>query len=463
MRIRSPWTLGVCAALLGSVVLLSGPAARAKQGTVKLTDGRTLEGDITETGDKIIVKMKGGQATLNRQAVAPNGITYGDNPAAEFDQRMGELAPTDAAGRVKLAHWAFDHKLYDQALQAVDSALEIDRRNQEARDLRVTIEQQVQMQRKVGSANGGGGDTGAATTTPPPATARPAGARAPATTAPAATRPDTGGGPPRRMVTPAEVNRIRQVEWRDGENNVRVKIDANIRKRFLDNNAEYSPQQFQRLTPVQQARAILTKGSPEMQQQVTIMSDPPTLLEFRRQVERVILPGCASTQCHGSPGAGLFLYNPADNDQQAYTNFLLLQDYETSVNGKKRAMIDRSRPEDSLLLQYGLPREVADFAHPNVNGYRPVFRGRKDPRFVEVANWASQSLAPVKPEYGIDLTGEGGGNNAAAAAPAGDRAPAETEAPPPAAPPPEQAPPARGGRGTGRGAGTPRAGTGAPR
>jgi len=97
---------------------------------------------------------------------------------------------------------------------------------------------------------------------------------------------------------------------------------------------------------------------------------------------------------------GVFLF-PRDKDSARIemTNFFILT--QTQVDGKP--MIDRNSPEDSLLLQWGLPREDAKYAAPEVEGWRPFFKGTDDPRFNELADWI-RSLVRGNQEtnYGID-------------------------------------------------------------
>ena len=63
-------------------------------------------------------------------------------------------------------------------------------------------------------------------------------------------------------------------------------------------------------------------------------------------------------------------------------------------------MMDRTKPEMSLLLQYGLPDQTADIKHPHVRGYNGIYRGRDDVKYRAVLAFL-QSLRPVQPDYGI--------------------------------------------------------------
>jgi hypothetical protein len=103
------------------------------------------------------------------------------------------------------------------------------------------------------------------------------------------------------------------------------------------------------------------------------------------------------------------LFNPADNEPAAYTNFYILQQHVKQApqqpgpfgRGELR-MIDRARPDQSLLVQYMLPPTIAEHDHPQVPGYRPIVRGREDPVYLRTIDWIGKSLEPVEPDYGID-------------------------------------------------------------
>jgi hypothetical protein len=94
-----------------------------------------------------------------------------------------------------------------------------------------------------------------------------------------------------------------------------------------------------------------------------------------------------------------------------YTNFLLVQGYKPKkpIEGKDYVMLDRVNPEDSLLLLYGLPQQDSPLPHPKVKNFRPIFKGRNDPKYKAIVDWATHTLAPIAPDYGIDLTQEAEG------------------------------------------------------
>jgi hypothetical protein len=167
-----------------------------------------------------------------------------------------------------------------------------------------------------------------------------------------------------------------------------------------------------------------------MRRDVRIVSDPSSMLDYRRSVQPLMLQSCATSNCHGAAGAGgLMFFSPADNENVSYTNFFILQTYSRKATeqpgpfgaGEQRR-IDRVAPVRSLLLQYGLPVSIADRDHPKISGYRPVFRNRDDNAYGRLFEWIHDGLKhPLgTDDYGISYTpptGRGGGRAAPATNP----------------------------------------------
>jgi hypothetical protein len=429
---------------LACLALLAGSAAAgvawARIGTVTTITGERYDGDVVERGDEVVVTMKGNiPITRKRNEVQ---IEYAASTAEQFQQRLAKLDKKDSNGRVELARWAIDRREPDLALDALDEAIDVNPSNEDAIMLRTVVEKQRRIQQIPDAKAGRPTVTTAAlaapaagaapapqsadrtgrrpAASPPPAAGTPsdnaaAGARRPEGTRPAAaTKPK---GPVKtRLVTPAEINHIRQLELQAKEQ-VQVRFINDVKHRYQQNSG-IAPQEFNKMTPLEQAREILANGGTKMHADVLIKSDPASLAQFKRDVQRTILPGCATTACHGTVGkaGNFFLHNPAAKEAETYTNFMLLQDYPIStgdkspeqarvtVDGRDYAMLDRQRPANSLLLLYGLPQKDSPLAHPDAQGYKSIFKGRNDPKYQAVYNWMHDTLAPVPPEYGIDLT-----------------------------------------------------------
>jgi hypothetical protein len=460
-RLPSRGATGAAALLL--IVTLASPLP-ARPGRVVAPDGKTLEGDVTENPkDNSVEIVSGGRTYKFNKAALKGEVEYDDSipvepktkpqprqpqpPAGqqprgqmsaeeEFEKRRAALAPTDVRGHVGLARTAFDRGEYEIARDLAQEALKIDPRNQEAQDLLRTIDAQRKLNRR--PPPGRQPPQGGQNTLPPNQAPN---ARAEDMQNPPARRPQQGGGgntnslvPP---LSPDEVNRVRVLEWR-GDRGVRIRLMNDVKRRYLA-RADMQPAEFNKLDAVDQAWEIRQKGSDELLNDVRITNDPPAMHEYRTLVQRQVLATCATAACHGG-GAGserFSLHPKADKEAEAYANFLTLDKYVYKPEkGREASMIDRNRPEDSLLIQFGLPPDVSNMPHPQVEGFRPLFRTVQEPRYRQFVRWIADSLSPLREDYGVPFNAARGAER-----PAGARQPAAPEQPAPEDPA-DAAPPA---------------------
>jgi hypothetical protein len=406
-RIANPRTLLVW---LAAGVLCLGLLAHGatKPGVVKTRTGLTHEGEVEQlpNGNVIVTSRAGVVVTIPRDNVA--SVEYVSKSFLEqFKERRAKLDPSDLKGRLDLARFALEHKEYQLALMMADEAMEIAPSNQDAQTLRETIRQQARLDR----AHPPGGDK------PPPATAP---ATNPAATAPASapsTAPAVLNPFERRFLTPDDIQQIRRAELKPGDS-ARVAIPNDVRRAYAA-QAGVSFAQFSAQPAVEQALEILSKGDDQMRKQVKISSDPEAIVRYK-QVQTIVLSGCATTSCHGgAAGGGLVLF-PAENDAASYTNFYILSKYARSVNGgggggggsgngggffggaAEKKLIDRGRGEQSLLIQYGLPETKATHKHPKVANFRPAFRDPNEPNARRIIAWMNDVLKPIEPTYEIN-------------------------------------------------------------
>lgn len=373
------------------VVLMGSAALAAQRGIVKFKDGRpAMEGDVEEKTDSVTVSRPAGdrniQIEIPRDAIA--SIEYVGNLEAEYNAKVAKLDPKDVKGRLDLARWAFDRRKWDWARAQAEAALAIEPNSKEATDLRDTISLQIRLEMKT-----------------PPTTGK----------APPTTTTDVRpvGTVEQRFLTAEQINRIRQKEIiTDREKNLSIDVNRDLQRRFT-NAVNIEASKFAAYKPIEQWKEIEAHRNQKFIDEVKIRSDPASMLAFRSKVLPTVIAGCSSANCHGGPqGGGLILY-PATNDESTYTNFYILQQYSRKIEpvqptiGKGPVawkMIDRTQPAQSLLLQYGLPTDIADADHPQVSGWKPLFANARDQRYVQVIDWIQNSLSPIEPEYGIQYT-----------------------------------------------------------
>lgn len=383
MTRQSLW-LGVMA-LAG--VLLGGSMLLGKPGVVTMPGNppAVFIGDVDEVsqpGKVVVTDQAGKKLIFNRAGV--QSLKYFATPQEEFDARLGALPAQDTRGRLALVKWAFDLKQYDLAEKALDTVRTADPRTYDI------------WKKAIDAAK------------PPPVVAtRPvvvAPQTRPATPDPV---PPVGARSklPIRQVTAEEISHIRRLELRTGDR-VTARVPPDVRASFLASNA-IDPAQARNLNAQDLAAAIMKFGTPAMREQVVIATDPSALMEYKQKTNKVITTSCATAACHATAGSGgnLLLFT-GDTEPAVYSNFVILSGFTRKHDDVEYLMIDRTRPEESLLANYVLPPDLTKMPHPEVKGYRGAVRNMSDPRYQEILRWQGQTLLPVAPSHGIDLTTE---------------------------------------------------------
>lgn len=365
--------IGLGLLVLGSTLLY------ARQGTVVTKDGHSYDGDVVEEGDSVEISGVAGfpgPVKVNKANVA--SLSYADKVADDVRAALKKLDAKDVKSRLELAKVAIQAHAYEAARDVLAEAAAIEPKNVEVSELMLQVTPHL----------------------PLPAT-KPA-------TVPTTVPVSPDKQPPvaamaKRQVTPAEINVIRQCEWR-GEDDaaVKIQIKPDVKKKFLDSYPDMTPAEFNRMTANQQAALILAKGTPAMIGGVQISTDPASVAEFKKSVNQIVVHNCA-TQCHSGTKAGTFTLVPSLTNAGIYTNFLMLQQH--AAGGAGAPLVDRVNPDASMLLQYMLDPALTTTPHPPVKDFRPPVRSKNDPRYQTVLHWI-QSLNPIVPHYGIDLTRE---------------------------------------------------------
>jgi hypothetical protein len=371
---------GLCGLLLASVTL-------AQPGVVKTRDGQTLEGEITESGDQVIVERKGIRAVIDRIDV--RSISYANTIEQEYQRRYAKLAAYDVHGRIDLAQWVFQNKAYGLALEVLADAKKLQPLSEEVADMIRTVDRQMYLDQREARKH-----------SPVQLAANDRDPRTPPATAPTS-RPAIKRAT--RVVTPDEINLIRQDEWRAADQPVRITFKNDVRRTF-EVQQNISPTEFNRGTPTQQAWVILQNGSPEMKKNVIINNDPPALIGYRT-IQTSLIGACAACHTADKQAGNFVLRWPANTDADRFTNFMILQQYGTKIGDRTYSMIDRDRPQDSLLLQFSLPSAIGIPAHPAVKEYRGVVKSLGDLRASRTLDWITSLNTPAPDYTSIDLSG----------------------------------------------------------
>ncbi len=120
--------------LTTSAALLLAIVGAAPADVVRLKDGRTLRGAVTEAGDALIVATPAGEVRVPRSEV--EGVDREASPAdaaAEYARRRSGVAEGEAASWVALGQWCREAGLALEGAAAFERAVALDADHPEAR------------------------------------------------------------------------------------------------------------------------------------------------------------------------------------------------------------------------------------------------------------------------------------------------------------------------------------------
>lgn len=373
--------------LLAALLLAAAVPAEARMATLTKKDGSVYEGElIRQTSTVIVLSVGGIEATFDQEDV--KSLRLQDTPEETYRKKRAELKDDDLDGRYELAQSMYEQDALDLAkrelvsldrdfpntprvgelLNVVDAKLRLEERRGDVPRIRRDVRDRDDDRAREGRA----GRRGATRDHP--------------------------------FLTPEQINLIKVYEV-DLDAEPRVTISGRTLDAFFDRYGDNDAvprgrrerSEFRRLPGHEQLDLFFRVQARDLYDQVDVRQDPEPLNQFRRTVNpQYIARYFAPTFGHGQID-GLVLFNDRPDDEaEAYTNFYLLTQF--SHNGAR--MIDRTSPESSLLLQWGLERDSAKFPAPDIEGWRPQFRTTNDPDFRRYVQWI-ETMFQGDPPYGI--------------------------------------------------------------
>lgn len=106
-----------------ALITLASAVAVASADELVLQDGRTFKGTVTVKADSVVVDMAYGSLTFPRDEVVR--VDFKDSPETDFGKRLARLSEDDVDGLFRLAQWAQENKLDDQAAQLFARVLKL--------------------------------------------------------------------------------------------------------------------------------------------------------------------------------------------------------------------------------------------------------------------------------------------------------------------------------------------------
>ena len=366
-----------------------------QSGLVYMRDGGTREGVIIEDAfDHVLLEIEGIRAKLRRDVVSHVVLQ------PTFDERYAKakssLQPGMYDAHLTLCQWLFEHRRYELAQKELLELL-----NQiemaEARKLLKIVQAQL-----------------AIASPPPPAPIQPA--EGPQAENQAEGNEDRSGPVyaadlmPSEILSRDDVNIMRVYEI-DFDHPPKVLIKPEAVRTLIE---KYGTS---KLIPASQAgrnamfraaadspldivRLMFELKSRDLYPLVEVNSEPHALNMFRLRVHDTwLMNNCATSSCHGGPYAGpLFLHRRNYKDDRVrYTNLLILERLEMDPGWP---LINYEKPEDSLIIQYGLPRELARKPHPDVTGWKPAFSPSNQKLRENAVEWIQTMMQP-RPDYPV--------------------------------------------------------------
>ncbi len=359
-----------------AVVALVAALAMPDQQVVVCKDGRRLTGEVTEIKDGYQIRMKGGTAIIPKDQVLKieDIITVRD----ELAKRLGKVDSRDAEGYYQVARWADEQDMPADAEKILQKVLKLKPGHERALALLKLVKMRL------------AGPVKPTTTV---------------ATGPAKPPPLD----PSKFLKKEDIYRIRLMELKSNDR-VSIRYRNDVLNRFIksmqgigDFTEPGFERQFRGYSRVKQVLYILEwtdRENASIRDDILIRSDPKVMKDFRTYIWPIIARSYAKPSCYGGVKGrdGLKLFNiPLTDERILYTNFYILHKWQRSG----RRMINRDNPKMSLLLQYGLPRELAKCPRPKyVPG--PIFTGPNDRNYKLIKKWIESLHRLFPPGYRIE-------------------------------------------------------------
>lgn len=367
------------------VVAVFAGDALAREAVVVTKDGKRYEGELLrEENDRVVLEIAGISTPILRSDIQTFDIKK--SIEEQYEERRAELADDDLDGRYSLAYFLFENDALELAEKELRQLRQLAPESEKVRLLETVVQQRKKLLQSEQAQP-------AQPTTPSPSS--PAGPR--------------GSAQVDGRLSPEQVNIIRVWELPNDFVNAGppIQIPPKVVNEFLEKYRDQpgmprgrnEERAFRGASDARKLELMMEQRAREFYGEVKVTRDPPAMLDYRSQIHnRYVLNYCATNECHGNTSApgDLFLFQAQPNsDQTVYTDFFILSKFRNA----RGAMIDRDRPELSLLIQYGMTREAAAFPHPDVPGWRPRFRGSDDPTARRYAQIIDELYS--NPNYGI--------------------------------------------------------------
>ncbi len=349
-------------------------------------DGKSFRGEfVSQDRLNIVIKIAGIATTFDRFRITD--VIAIKTFEEQYRTLQIGISRHDFGRRLDLGQWLYGRKKYQLAAEEIEALLDDTDEFPEARKLLQTINNAISIFGPDGTLNQGAGDDEEQT---------------------ARDLQDPTRFVEGMLLTDEQINLLRIYEV-DLDNPPRMIVSRATLDRLLDRYADHelipktdsAKRNFYARDAAQILDLMFDLQARDLYGEIRVLSEPTAFIKFRMDVQRTWLTNsCATSRCHGGPDAGdLYLFNKrANHSRTVYTNFLILE--RSRIDGD--TLLNYDRPSESLLLQMGLPRNQTSKPHPNVAGWRPIFRDRTDPIYLKAVEWMNSMYQP-RPDYPVEF------------------------------------------------------------
>ena len=359
-------------------------------GIVELRDGDVLRGMIIRDDyDEVVIEIEGVWAKLPRASVV---MAKFDLTLEEKHQRFKSMIdPSQHLRRFELANWLFEEEAYELAKEELQSLID-DSQMPEAISLLKFVDAQMILNRKKA-------ETEAAENR---AAEENAGSRGDKSTGTV----DLKDMLPSEYISSQDVNLVRVYEINFDQppkvflspESIRAILENYGDSKLIPSDSVGRTRLF-RADPIEIVQLLFDLKARDLYSSIEVQTEPYALNLFRQRVHDAwLIPNCATSRCHGGLDGGRFFLHRrnAKNERVRTTNFLILDRW----NLGERPLINYDEPAESLIIQYGLPRNEARYPHPDVKGWRPAFNRANQRLLKDAVKWIEAMYKP-RPRYPV--------------------------------------------------------------
>jgi hypothetical protein len=363
-------------------------AATGKLQRVTLKDGREIEGKVsrTPTGD-IRIEAKYGILTFKADDV--ESVVDVVSPKDAYMERKSKIDTADADALVGLAQWVMEEHgknrdLLKNAEADLEQAMKIKKDHRRAELLLRVVKGQLEATAPAEEAGSNGGTTA------------------------------VGRIGEDELVTQRDIYNIRLQELRDNDR-VTIKYQNDVLDRFIKimRASEQSgwdkrstEKRFRGLSRRKQVAYMLEQVPDNwgILQDILIQNDPQFMVDFRSKVWPILRRTAASAK--NNYGANLmdgyqFKITASGGEKVDYTNYVIFVGYK---KGRTR-MVDRQKPEDSLILKAGLQETIDPKTDPR--SVIPSYTMKNSAEYERVMEYIKSLKGPMEPNYRLEWKPKG--------------------------------------------------------